>query len=215
MRPNHIVYIGFTFVLEIFLPNFYRIQLARRSVPEQPAISMTENVGYHSSAAAVSVVPALNPAYAISSKPDHLYEKFPEDEKETSTTEGRADKGDDCYYLNNELHPEGHTNDPERKGNNDDRYRVNISSFPEGANPAQTSDKAGYKKKIRDKDYYVNDDLFPEETQATAQTTRKEDTRGNIGQNQSVDMEEENRKRSHREETNSMLDEEGYLKMEK
>ena len=211
MQPNHIVYIGFTFVLEIFLPNFYRIQLARRSVPEQPAISMTENVVYHSSGAAVSVVPTLNPAYSISSKPDHLYEKFPEDEKETSTTEGRADKGDDCYYLNNVLHPEGHTNDPERKGNKND---VNISSFPEGARPAQTSDRTG-NKKIRDKDYYVNDDLFPEERQATAQTTRKEDTRGNIGQNQSVDMAEENRKRSHGEETNSMLDEDGYLKVEK
>ena len=165
---------------------------------------MIENVVYHSSGAAV---PALNPAYFISSKPDHLYEKFPEDEKE------RADKGDDCYYLNNELHPEGHTNDPERKENNNDRYRVNIGSFPEGANPAQTSDKTG-NKKIRDKDYYVNDDLFPEETQATAQTTRKEDTRGNIGQNQSVDMAEEKRKRSHREETDSILDEEGYLKVE-
>ena len=199
-----------TFLLITFLLNLYSKQSTHRSVPEQPAISMTENVVYHSSGAAV---PALNPAYFISSKPAHLYEKFPEDEKETSTIEGRADKGDDYYYLNNELHPEGHTNDPGRKGNNDDRYHVNISSFPEGAGPAQTSDKPG-NKKIRDEDYYVNDDLFPEEAQATAQTTRKENTRSNIGQNQSVGMAEEKRKRSHGEETDSMLDEDGYLKVE-
>ena len=156
---------------------------------------MTENVGYHSSAAAVGVVPTLNPAYSISSKPDHLYEKFSEDKKETSTTEGKADKGDDYYYFNNEAHFEGHTNDPGRKENNNDKNDVNISSFPEGARPAQTSDKTG-NKKIRDKDYYVNDDLFPEETQATAQ--RKEDSRGSIGQNrndQSVDKAEEKRKK--------------------
>ena len=175
---------------------------------------MTENVGYYSSAAAVGVVPALSPAYFISSKPAHLYEKFPEDEKETSTIEGRADKGDDYYYLNNELHTEGHTNGPGRKGNNDDRYRVNIGSFPEGIRPAQTSDETG-NKTIMDEDYYVNDDLFPEETQVTAQTTRKEDTHSNIGQNQSVDMAEKERKRSHgEEETDSMLDEDGYLKVE-
>ena len=198
-----------TVLLVIFLFNFYSIQLAHRSVPERPAISMTENVGYHSSAAAVSVVPILNPAYSISSKPDHLYEKFPEDEKETSTTEGRADKGDDYYYINNELHPEGHTNGPGREENNGDNYDAPIGSFPEGDNPAQTGDKT--EKKIRDKDYYVNDNLFPEETQATAQ--RKEDTHSSIGQNrddQSVDMAEEKRKRSHGEET----DEEGYLKVE-
>ena len=197
-----------TFLLVIFLLNPYSIQLARRSVPEQPAISTTENVGYHSSAAAVSVVPILNPAYSISSKPDHLYEKFPEDEKETSTTEGRADKEDDYYYMNDELHPEGHTNNSGRKGNNNDKNDVNISSFPEGARPAQTSDKTGNKKIIRDNDYYVNDDLFPKEAQATAQ--RKKATHSSIGQNrndQSVDMAEEKRKRSHGEETDSILDE--------
>ena len=177
---------------------------------------MTENVGHHSTAAGVSIVPTLNPAYAISSKPDPIYEEFPEDvtiENETSTTEGRADKGVNYSYINNELHPEGHTNDPGNNGNNDDKCHVNISSFPEGDRPAQTGDKT-VKKKIRDKDYDINDDLFPEETQATAQTTRKEDTCGNIGQNQSVDMEEEKRKRRHGEETDSILDEEGYLKVE-
>ena len=213
------------FLLVIFLLKFnlYRVQLARRSVPEQPVISMTENVGYHSPAAAVR-----NPAYFISSKPDHLYEKFPEDEKETSAPEGRADKADDYYYFNNEAHPEGHTNNPGRKGNNNDKFDAPIGSFPEHARPAKTSDKTG-NKKIRDKDYYVNDvdDLFPEETQATrpfpvkewvwlrtAQTTRKEDTHSNISQNQSVDMAEEERKRSHGEETDSILDEDGYLKVE-
>ena len=110
---------------------------------------MTENVGYHSSAAVVSVVPALNPAYFISSKPDHLYEKFPEDEKETSAPEGRADKADDYYYFNNEAHPEGHTNNPGRKGNNNDKFDAPIGSFPEHARPAKTSDKTG-NKKIRD-----------------------------------------------------------------
>ena len=203
-----------TFLLVIFLLNLYRVQLAQRSVPEQPMISMTENVGYHSSTAAVSIVPDLNPAYTILSKPDHLYEKFPEDEKETSTTEGRAGKGDDYYYINNELHPEGHTNDPGKKRNNGDKYDAPIGSFPEGARPAQTSDRTG-NKKIRDEDYYVNDDLFPEETQATTQ--RKEDTCGSSGQSrndQSVDMAEEERKRSHGEETDSILDEEGYLKVE-
>ena len=200
--------------LHFFLLHFYSIQLAHRSVPEQPAISMTDNVGYHSSAAAVSVVPTLNPAYSISSKHDHLYEKFPEDEKETSTTEGRADKGDDYYYISIEAHTEGQTNYPGKKGNNDAKNDVNIGSFPEGARPAQTSDKTE-NKKVRDEDYYVNDDLLPEETQAIAQ--RKEDTHGSIGQNrndQSVDMAEEKRKRSHGEETDSILDEEGYLKVE-
>ena len=174
---------------------------------------MTENVGYCSSAAAVSIVPALNPAYFISSKPDHLYEKFPEDEKETSAPEGRADKADDYYYFNNEAHSEGHTNNPGRKGNNGDKFDAPIGSFPEHTRPAKTSDKTG-NKKIRDKDYYVNDDLFPEEAQATAQTTRKEDTSGSISQNQSVGMAEEKRKGSHGEETDSILDEDGYLKVE-
>ena len=177
---------------------------------------MTDNVGYLSSTAAVSIVSALNPAYTIPPEPDHIYEALPEDatiEKETSTTEGKADKGD-YYYINNELNPEKHTNDPARRENNNDRYDVNISSFPEGTRPAQTSDKTE-NKKIRDEDYYDNDDLFLEETQAAAQ--RKEDTRGSIGQNrndQSVDMEEEDKKRSHGEETDSILDEEGYLKVE-
>ena len=57
--------------------------------------------------------------------------------------------------------------------------------------------------------------MFPEEAQATAQ--RKEDTRGSISQNrndQSVDMAEEESKRCHGEETDSMLDEEEYLKVE-
>ena len=175
---------------------------------------MTDNVGYHSSATAVSVVRVPNPAYTISPEPDHIYEELPEDfiiEKATSATEGGADKDDDYYYINNELYPEGHTNNPGRKGNNDDKY---ICSFLEDARSAQTSDKTE-NKKIRDKDYYVNDDLFPEETQATAQ--RKEDTHGSIGQNrndQSVNMAEEKRKRSHGEETDSILDEDGYLKVE-
>ena len=107
-------------------------------------------------------------------------------------------------------------NDPGREENNGDKYDAPIGSFPEGAKPAQTSDKTE-KKKIRDKDYYmyVNDDLFPEEAQAATQ--RKKDTRSSIGQNrndQSVDMAEEKRKRSHGEETDSILDEEGYLKVE-
>ena len=204
----------------MFLPNFYSIQLARRSVPEQPAISMTENIGYHSSTADVSIVSALNPAYAISSEPDHIYEELPEDvtiERETSTTQGKADKGD-YYYVNNELHAEGRTNNLIRKGKNSDKYDAPpIGSFPESVDPAQTSDRTG-NKKIRDtKDDYVNNDLFPEEAQATAQ--RKKDTCGSIGQNrndQSVDMAEEERKRSHAdgEENDSMLNENGYLKVE-
>ena len=180
------------------------------SVLEQTIILMTENVGHHSTTAGVSIVPTLNPAYSILSKPNPIYEEFPEDvtiENETSTTEGGADTGDNYTYINNELHPKGYTNDPGNKGNNDDKCRVNISSFPEGDRSAHKT----VKKKIRDKDYDINDDLFPEETQSTAQTTRKEDTRSNIGQNQSVDMAEE---KNHGEETDSILDEEGYLKVE-
>ena len=158
-------------------------------------VTRTKNVGYHSSAAAFSVVPTLNPAYSITSKPDHLCEKFSEDEKETSTTEGKADKADDYYYFNNEAHPEGHTNNPGRKGNNNDKFDAPIGSFPEHARPAKTSDKTG-NKKIRDWDYYVNDDLFPKEVQATAQ--RKKATHSSIGlkrNDQSVDKAEEKRKK--------------------
>ena len=172
-------------------------------VPEQPVIMMTDNVGYHSSAAGVSVVPALNPAYTKSSEPDHLYEEFPEDvtiEKETSTSESGADKGDGYYNVNNEVQPEGPTNDPRRRQNNDDKYYENNNLFPEGANPAQTSDKME-KKKISENDY-VNDDLFPEgsgRTQPTGRTKKKEDNidQSRNDQSRSVDME---RKENHREE---------------
>ena len=45
------------------------MDISHSFAPEQPVMVMTDNVGYHSSAVGVSVVPALNPAYTKSSEP--------------------------------------------------------------------------------------------------------------------------------------------------
>ena len=174
-------------------------------VPEQPAIMMTDNVGYHSSAAGVSVVPALNPAYTKSSEPDHLYEEFPEDvtiEKETSTIESGADKGDGYYNVNNELQPEGPTNDPRRRENNDDKYYENNNLFSEGANPTQTSDKMKMKRIMKDRVEHNPLD----EPKRRITLTRAEMT----SQDQWIWKE----RKTIEKKTDSILDEDEYLNME-
>lgn len=122
--------------------------------------------------------------------------------KETPTTEGEADKVVGYYNINNELQPGVPTYNPGRRENSDDKHYENNNLLPEGANLAQTSGKM---EKIREKDY-VNDDLFPEGsggTKRTGQTKRREDIIDHSRNDQTVDIE---RKGSHREETDSVLD---------
>ena len=110
---------------------------------------MTDNVGYQSSAGLHET--ALNPAYTKSSEPDHLYEEFSEDldreEKEALATDG----GGDDYYVNGDLHP-GH--------------EENTEQHSVGATNGMRS------KESRDEDaeYYVNDDLVPEDAKVQSRT---------------------------------------------
>ena len=117
---------------------------------------MTANVGYQSSAGLH--VTALNFAYTKSSDPDHLYEELPEAfPRETLTAEGR---GDD-YYVNGDLHP----------GSEENTEQHSVGA---------TSGIKIKESKEDDADYYVNDDLVPENAklQSTSENALVKECKG-------------------------------------
>ena len=95
-------------------------------------------------------VTALNPTYAKSTEPDHLYEKLPEDlaRERKETYPGHKE--------NTEQHSVGVTNGMRSK--DDDKELPNEDLVPEDDKVQSTSENTAVKEC---KDYYANDDLFP------------------------------------------------------
>ena len=118
-------------------------------VSEQPGITITANIGYQNSAGLH--VTALNPAYAKSTEPDHLYEKLPEDLARERKETYPGHKG------NTEQHSVGVTND--MRSEDDDKELPNDDLVLEDAKVQSTSENTQVKEcKENDHDYYANDE---------------------------------------------------------